>query len=60
MKKYPSDINHEIFEKSIARTVLARKQTKPVTVDLYDVFNGILYVLKNGCHRRILPREFLK
>ena len=31
----------------------ARRRTKPRTVDLYDVFCGVLYVLKSGCQWRI-------
>lgn len=27
----------------------ARRRTKPRSVDLYDVFCGVLYLLKSGC-----------
>ena len=61
MKKYPSDISREVFEEKVQPILRqARKQTKPVTVDLYDVFNGILYVLKSGCQWRMLPSDFPK
>ena len=60
-KKYPSDISREVFaEKVLPVLRRARKQTKPTTVDLYDVFNGILYVLKSGCQWRMLPSDFPK
>ena len=41
----------------------ARRRTKPRTVDLYDVFCGVLYVLKSGCllslpKGRMLPADF--
>ena len=37
-----------------------RKQTKPRTVDLYEVFCGVLYLLKSGCQWRMLPSEYPK
>ena len=58
--KYPSDITREQFE--IIKPILegARKKTKPRVVDLYDVFCGVLYVLKSGCQWRMLPVNFPK
>ena len=58
--KYPSDITREQFE--IIRPILesARKKTKPRVVDLYDVFCGVLYILKSGCQWRMLPANFSK
>jgi transposase len=38
----------------------ARKKTKPRQIDLYDVFCGLLYVLKRGCQWRILPKAYPK
>jgi len=37
-----------------------RKKTKPRTVDLYEVFCALLYVLKSGCQWRMLPSDFPK
>ena len=60
MHNYPSDITREQFE--IIRPILesAKKRTKPRTIDLYDIFCGILYVLKSGCQWRMLPKDFPK
>ena len=57
---YPSDITREQFE--IIRPTLesARKKTKPRVLDLYDVFCGVLYILKSGCQWRMLPTNFPK
>jgi len=35
-----------------------RKRTKPRTVDLYEVINAVLYLLKSGCQWRMLPEGF--
>ena len=58
--KYPSDVTREQFE--IIRPLLegARKKTRPREADLYDVFCGVLYVLKTGSQWRALPHDFPK
>ena len=57
-KPYPSDISREQFE--VIRPTLAgfRRVTKPHTYDLYDIFCGILYVLKSGCEWPMLPHDY--
>jgi transposase len=57
---YPSDITREQFETIRPLLESTRKKTKPRTVDLYDVFCGMLYVLKTGCQWRALPHEYPK
>jgi transposase len=57
---YPSDISREQFDKIRPRLESVRKKTRPRTVDLYDVFCGILYILKSGCQWRMLPNDFPK
>ena len=57
-KPYPSDVSRVQFE--LIRPLLegVRKRTKPRTVDLYEVFNAVLYLLKSGCQWSILPERF--
>jgi transposase len=57
---YPSDVSREQFE--IIRPLLesAKKVTHPRTIDLYDIFCAILYVLREGCRWRSLPHDFPK
>jgi transposase len=59
-KPYPSDVSRVQFE--LIRPLLegVRKRTKPRTVDLYEVFNAVLYLLKSGCQWRMLPDGFPK
>jgi transposase len=37
-----------------------RKTTKPTTVDVYEVFCAVLYLLRTGCPWRTLPSDFPK
>lgn len=59
-KKYPSDITRKQFKKIRPLLERARKKTRPRKLDLYDVFCGLLYVLKSGCQWRMLPSDFPK
>ena len=58
--EYPSDISREQFAQIQPILESARKKTKPRTVDLYDVFCAVLYVLRTGCQWRALPHDFPK
>ena len=40
---YPSDISREQFARVLSALLTARRRTKPRTVDLYDVFCGVLF-----------------
>ena len=57
-KRYPSDISRDQFEQVKSLLGSARKQTRPRTVDLYEVFCAVLYLLKSGCQWRMLPEGF--
>jgi len=57
---YPSNISREQFVHIAPILESARKKTRPRTIDLYDIFCGVLYVLKSGCQWRMLPKDFPK
>ncbi len=59
-KTYPSDLSREQFEQIRPLLVQARKQTKPRTIDLYEVWCAVLYLLRTGCQWRALPSDFPK
>lgn len=58
--KYPSDITRAQFNKIAPLLEGARKKTKPRKLDLYHVFNGLLYVVTTGCQWRALPKDYPK
>ena len=57
-KKYSSDITKEQFEQLRSILEIGRKKTAPRKLDLYEVFCAILYLVKSGCQRRMLPEVF--
>jgi transposase len=59
-KPYPSDISPEQFAQIRPLLESARKRTKPAQVDLYEVFNAVLSLLKSGCRWRMLAQRFPK
>ena len=59
-KKYPSEITRKQFEEIREILESAKKQTKPRTIDLFEIFNACLYLLKTGCQWRMLPKEYPK
>ncbi len=59
-KTYPSDITQEQFNKIAPLLERARKKTRPRTLDLHDVFNGLLYIVNTGCQWRSMPSEYPK
>lgn len=59
-KSYPSDISREQFAEIESLLLSARKITAPRKLDLYDVFCGVLYILKTASQWRMLPSDFPK
>ena len=58
MTNYPSDISREQFERIKEDLEKAKKKTKPRKLDIYDVFNGVLYVMSTCCQWRALPKDY--
>ncbi len=56
----PSDISRERFEQIRPLLEQARKRTKPRTMDLYEVWCAVLYLLRTGYQWWALPSDFLK
>ena len=59
-KAYASDISRERFAEIEPLLRGVRRRTKPTTVDLYEVFCAVLYLLRTGCQWRFLPADFPK
>jgi len=59
-KAYPSDISRKQFEQIRPLLESVRKHTKPRRLDLYEVFDAVLYLLKSGCQWRMIPAGFPK
>ncbi len=59
-KSYPSDLSRSQFAQVLPLLETARRKTKPRTVDLYEVFCAVLYLLRTGCQWRALPSDFPK
>jgi len=57
---YPSNITKEQFEHIRPILESARKKTAPRKLDLHDIFNGLLYIVDNGCKRHALPNDYPK
>ncbi len=59
-RTYPSDTSRERFEQILPILEQCRKRTKPRSVDLYEVWCAVLYLLRTGCQWRALPSDFPK
>ncbi|MBI4067850.1 IS5 family transposase [Candidatus Kaiserbacteria bacterium] len=55
---YPSDISRAQFKRIRPILERSRKKTKPRELDLYDVFNALLYITKTACQWRALPKDY--
>lgn len=57
-KSYPSDITEKQFKLIEPFIRKRRKRRGRPPADLYEVANGMLYVLSTGCRWRDLPHDF--
>ena len=57
VKTYPSDLSDEQWE-LLKDFVAQGKMGRPRMVNIREVINAILYVVKTGCQWRALPRDF--
>jgi transposase len=57
---YPSDVSREQFEVIRHHFETARKITHPRSIDVYDIFCAVIYVLREGCRWRSLPHDYPK
>ena len=56
-KTYPSDLTDEQWELLSPLLPAAKPGGRPRTVELREILNAILYVLRTGCAWRTLPHD---
>ncbi|WP_425288749.1 transposase [Spiroplasma endosymbiont of Acasis viretata] len=59
-KDFKHVLSKEQFENIKSILENTKKRTKLRSLDLYEVFCAVLYVLKSGCQWRMLPKNFPK
>jgi putative transposase len=57
-KSYPTDLSDAQWTRLRLCLPTPKAQGRPRTHSLRDVFDAIFYVLKSGCHWRLLPHDF--
>jgi putative transposase len=57
-KPYPTDLSDTEWTRLRSYLPAPKAQGRPRTHSLRDVFDAIFYVLKSGCHWRLLPHDF--
>lgn len=56
--RYPSDVTEEEWAAIAPLIPPARRGGRKRSVNVREVFNGLLYVLSTGCQWRAIPKEF--
>src|ERR687894_1858638 len=57
-KPYPTDLSDLQWNRLRSYLPIPKPQGRPRTHSLRDVLDAIFYVLKSGCHWRLLPHDF--
>ena len=57
-KPYPTDLSDAEWTRLRSYLPAPKAQGRPRTHSLRDVLDAIFYVLKSGCHWRLLPHDF--
>lgn len=55
--RYPSDVTEEEWEQIALLIPPVRRGGRKRSVDIREVFNGLLYVLSTGCQWWAIPRD---
>jgi transposase len=55
--RYPSDVTDEEWAEIAPLIPPARRGGRKRTVNMREVFNGLLYVLSTGCQWRAIPKD---
>lgn len=56
-KPYPSDLSDEQWARIAPYIPAAKPGGRPRSVDMREMFNAILYVVRSGCAWRMIPHE---
>src|SRR3954471_10842553 len=56
-RRYPSDPNNAQWKRLKALLPPAKPGGRPRSVDLREVINGILYIVRGGCAWRMMPHD---
>ena len=55
--RYPSDMPEEEWAEIVSLIPPARRGGRKRSVNIREVFNGLLYVLSTGCQWRAIPKD---
>lgn len=55
--RYPSDVTEEEWAEIAPLIPAARRGGRKRSVNIREVFNGVLYVLSTGCQWRAIPKD---